>query len=119
MKCVLAAIIGLAVTAFANPAMAYVVEITTSIQVTNGADHAQLQHAVESAVDDVLKNAIGFSPTVVTVRKARIVRDRIYLLLLIADEDGEKTMEAFSAEDPAPSVSDGGVEPSDEPSARL
>lgn len=119
MKSLLVAIIGLALTAFANPAMAYVVEITTSVQVTKVADKAELQHAVEVAVDDVLNNAIAFSPTVVTLQNAQLVGDRIYLLLLIADEDGEKTMEAFSAEDRAHSDSKGAVVPSAEPSSSL
>jgi hypothetical protein len=119
MKSVLAAIIGLTVTAFANPAMAYVVEITTSISVANVDDKAQLQHALESAVDDVINNAIAFAPTVVTVQNARIVGGRMYILLLIADADGEKTLKAFSVEEPASSDSEGTVESLEEPALRL
>ena len=114
MKSLLATIIGLALTAFANPATAYVVETTTSIPVPNVADTAQLEHALESAIEDVVENAIAFAPTVVTVQSARVVGDRIHLLLLIADEDGEKTMETFSAEEPALSDSAGTMEPSGE-----
>ena len=55
MKSLLATIIGLAMAVFANPATAYVVEITTSIPVTSVGDDTQLRHAVESAIDDVLK----------------------------------------------------------------
>ena len=47
-------------TALASPAMAYVVEVTTSIDLTDVADKAQLRQAVESAVEDVLANAISF-----------------------------------------------------------
>ena len=100
MKTLLAAIIGLAITTSASPATAYVVEVTTSIPVATAADDAQLKDALESAINDVLHHAIAFTPTVVTVHKARVVGGRIYILLLIADEEGEKTMETFSAEGP-------------------
>ena len=96
MKTLLAAIIGLAITTSASPATAYVVEVTTSIPVATAADDAQLKDALESAINDVLHHAIAFTPTVVTVHKARVVGGRIYILLLIADEEGEKTMETFS-----------------------
>jgi len=102
MKSLLATIIGLAMAVFANPATAYVVEITTSIPVTSVGDDTQLRHAVESAIDDVLNHAIGFVPTVVRVQNARIFGDRIYILLLIADDDGEETMKRFSREQPDP-----------------
>jgi len=60
-------------TALASPAMAYVVEVTTSIDLTDVADKAQLRQAVKSAVEDVLANAISFSPTRITVQNARVV----------------------------------------------
>ncbi len=101
MKSLLAAIIGLAVAMFANPATAYVVEITTSIPMTSAGDEAQLRHALESAIDDVLSHAIAFTPTVVTLQSARVIGDRIYLLLLIADGDGEETMKNLSLDEPA------------------
>src|SRR5213593_4649068 len=101
MKSLLAAIITLAIATFANPATAYVVEVTTSIPVMTAGDDVRLKDALESAISDVLHHAIAFTPTVVTVHKARIVGDRIYLLLLIADEEGEKTMETFSSTEPA------------------
>ena len=41
----------------------------------------------------MLHHAIGLVPTVVTVQHARVLGDRIYILLLIADDDGEETME--------------------------
>lgn len=101
MKSLLAALVGLAITSFANPATAHLVNVTTWILVTSAGDDAQLGHAIASVIDDVLRSAIGFVPTVVTVQKARVVGDRIYILLLIADQDGEETMKRLSAEDPA------------------
>ncbi len=105
MKRFLAAIVGLALMASATAAMAYVVAITTSIDLASAADNEQLRHSLESAIDDVLHNAIAFAPTVVTVQNARILGDRIYILLLIADADGEKALTLISPERFAPSDS--------------
>jgi hypothetical protein len=113
MKTFLAAIAGIALVACATPARAYVVEITTSIDLAEVTDKAQLRHALESAVDDILNHAIAFSPTVVTVQNARVVGERMYILLLIADADGEKTLETISVHGPARSDSNGAAEPSE------
>src|SRR5438034_911745 len=71
------------------------------------------RHAVDAAIVDVLRNAIAFSPTMGTIQNARAVADRIYILLLIADADGEKTLEVISAERSAPSDPEGAREPSE------
>ena len=113
MKNIISGIVGLVVTALAVPAMAYVVEVTTSINLTDVGDKGQLRQAVESAVDDVLTHAITFSPTVVKVQNARVVGDRMYILLLIADADGEKILEAITADGSGPRDSDGGVDSSE------
>jgi len=112
MKTFLALIVGLVLTVWATPARAYVVEITTSIELASIADKEQLRHAVESAIVDVLTKAIAFPPTVVTLQNARVVGDRMYLLLLIADADGEKTLETISAGRPGPSRPERKLEPS-------
>jgi len=98
MKRSLAAIVILALTACATPAMAYVAQITTSIDLASARDEGQLRQALESAIEDVLNHAIAFAPTVVDLKNARILGDRIYILLLIADEDGEKLLKALSSE---------------------
>jgi hypothetical protein len=96
MKKLLAVIIGLALVGSAYPAAAYVVAITTSIPTAGVADKAQLKDALDSAIDDVLQHAIAFTPTVVTLQNARVVGDRIYILLLIADADGEEMLKQYS-----------------------
>jgi len=98
MKSLLVVILGLVVVGLAHPAAAYVVEVTTSIPTASAADNTQLKDALESAIDDVLHHAIAFTPTVVTLRSARVVGDRIYILLLIADGDGEEMMKQLSVE---------------------
>ncbi len=99
MKTLLAVITGVALATFAGPASAYVVQITTSIPLTSAADDAELKQALGSAIDDVLHHAIAFSPTVLTIQDARVVGDRVYILLLIADGDAEETLKQLSGED--------------------
>ena len=111
MKHFIVAIVALAATALASPAMAYVVELMTSIDLTDVTDKAQLRQAVESAVENVLANAISFSPTLVTVQNARVVGDRMYLLLLIVDAAGEKALETMADEGAASPDSEGAVNP--------
>ena len=101
MRSLVATIIGLTVAVLANPAAAYVVEVTTSIPIASAEDKEQLRDALSSAIDDVLDHAIAFTPTVVTLRSARIVGDQIYIVLLIADGDGEEAMKRLSTEEPA------------------
>ena len=98
MKTLLATIIGLAIVVVANPVSAYVVAITTSIPATSVADDTDLKAALVSAIDDVLRHAIAFSPTFVTVLKVRVVEDRIYILLLIGDSEGEEMMKKLAVE---------------------
>jgi len=93
-----ASIIALAFVTSATPAAAYVVAVPTSVAASTLADDADLKAAIRSAVDDVLSHAIAFSPTFVVVQTARLVGDRVYILLLIGDEDGEKMLEKLSAD---------------------
>jgi hypothetical protein len=102
MNSLLGAITVLAIVVSASPARAYVVEVATSIPVANVEDAAQLEKAIHSMVDDVLKNAIAFTPTVITLHDARVIGDRIYMLLVIADADGEATIKALAGDQPAP-----------------
>jgi hypothetical protein len=103
MKILLATLLGLALVTAASPAAAYVVAIPTSISASSVADDTDLSAALRSAIDDVLSHAVAFSPTFVTVQTARLVGNRVYILLLIGDAEGEetiKTMTKFSdAED--------------------
>ena len=103
LKLFVAAVAALIMATAASPAMAYVVVVTTSVLATNVRDETQLEAMVDSAIQDVLSHAVAFTPTLVTLENARLVGDRIYLVLLIADADGEKSIEAaLSALRPAP-----------------
>ncbi len=100
MKALVACLVGLAVAVSANVATAYVAVVATAIPVTTAVteDKEQLVDAVRSAIRDVLDHAIGFNPTVVTLQNATVVGDRLYILLFVADEDGESTLKALSTD---------------------
>jgi len=100
MKTLVATILALTVLVTARPTPAYVVTVATSIPARSLADDADLKAALRSAVEDVLRNAIAFAPTFVTVENARIVGDRLYILIVIGDDDGEATMRALSVGGP-------------------
>jgi hypothetical protein len=117
MKRIVTTLIAVAITTFAATSVsAHIVEVTLSIPVTKASNRADLKVAVESAVDEALQGAIGFTPTVVTVQSARRIGDRIYLQLLIVDQDGEALMKqlaidsANESDEPSSEDVDDGVE---------
>jgi hypothetical protein len=100
VKALIAAVVALGIAVTASPSMAYVVMVTTSVPMTSVADETQLKTALASAVDDVLAHAIGFTPTVVSLEAIRVVGDRMYLLMMIADAEGESSMDGMSGDEP-------------------
>jgi hypothetical protein len=100
MKTLSAVVAGLAIALSAQVAGAYVVQIVTTAPVAPGTrveDTSQLGEVTVSAIRDVLSHAIAFTPTVVRIEDARIIGERLYLVLLIADADGEVTIEDLGA----------------------
>jgi hypothetical protein len=85
----------------ASPASAYLVEVTTSVAVTDTDDRGALRTALLTAVDGVLKDAIAFTPTLVVLTNAMVVGDRLYVRLLVADQDGERTFDELNAPESA------------------
>jgi hypothetical protein len=81
----------------AAPASAYLVVVTTSVAVIDAGDRAALRTALLAAVDGVLKEAIAFTPTRVVLTSAVVVGDRLYVRLLVADPDGERTFDELNA----------------------
>jgi hypothetical protein len=107
MKTLSAVVVGVAVALYAQVAGAYLVQVVTTVPVAAGVsaeDTPQLADVVQSAVRDVLAHAIAFTPTVVRIEDARIIGERLYLVLHIADAEGESTIEGLAA-DPAESES--------------
>jgi Cu/Ag efflux pump CusA len=96
MKTLVAMLTGLVLAMTAYPAAAYVVAVTTSIPAQSVADDDGLEAALKSAIDDVLQHVVAFRPTFVTVQSARAVGGRVYILLLIGDDDGAATLKTLS-----------------------
>ena len=108
MKRGLLAAATLALLSAASPASAYLVEVTTSVAVTDADDQAKIKTAVQSAVDGVLRDAIAFKPTMVVLTRALVIGERLYIRLLIADREGEQTAKDLA--DP-PSEDDASASP--------
>ena len=89
----------LALTSAAQPAAAFVVEVTTFVAVSDADDQSKLKNALQAAVDGVLKDAIAFTPTLIVLTRAVVVGDRLYIRLLVADQDGEKTVKDLAEPD--------------------
>src|SRR5947207_199895 len=81
--------LGLALLATASPARAYVVEALTSVPADEAADKETLEQTIRAAVDDIATHAVAFTPTIVSLLETRLVGDRIYLLVLLADAAGD------------------------------
>ena len=99
MRSVSLAVAALALLAVTRPAAAFVVEVTTSVAVTEADDQAKLKTALQSAVEGVLKDAIAFTPTLVVLTRALVVGDRLYIRVLIADQEGERTVKELAEPD--------------------
>jgi hypothetical protein len=109
MKTLSAALVGLAIALFAQVAAAYVAQVVTTVPLAaevSVEDTAQLGAIVASAVQDVLAHAIAFTPTVVRIEDAHIIAGRLYLVLLIADAEGEAIIEGLGADPPSTDESD-------------
>ena len=90
--------LGLAVLVVAAPAPAYVVEAVTTIPADEGDDRTRLENAIQAAVDDVAAHAVAFTPTLVALLDARLIGDRIFLFVLLADQEGERAVKLLLEE---------------------
>jgi hypothetical protein len=86
----------------ATPASAFVVEVTTSVAVADADDQRQLKTALQAAVDNVLSDAISFTPTMIVLTHAVLVGDRLYVRLLLADQEGEQTFKDLKPDEQQP-----------------
>jgi hypothetical protein len=89
----------------AAPAAAFVVEVTTSVNVDDVDDRTQLKDALQSAVDTVLSEAIAFRPTLIVLTHAVVRGNKLYVRILLADEAGEQTFQDLAPGDEAPAAS--------------
>jgi hypothetical protein len=94
MKHLLFAIIIGSAALFGTPAAAHVVQAMGSFSLTDidVHDKPQLEQALKTEVDRVLKDTIAFQPTFVALTDAQVIGERLYFRVLIADEDGERVL---------------------------
>jgi len=95
MKTLVALAIGTVLTLTAYPAAAYVVAVTTSIPAQSVADDDDFDAALKTAIDDVLQHVVAFTPTFISVQGARAAGGRVYLLLLVGDDEGAALLQAL------------------------
>jgi hypothetical protein len=89
----------------AAPAAAFVVEVTTSVNVDDADDGSQLKDALQSAVDTVLTEAIAFRPTLIVLTHAVVRGNKLYVRMVLADEAGEQTFNDLGPGHEAPAAS--------------
>src|SRR5260370_26388917 len=82
----------------AGPAGAYLIEALTSIPAGEATDEPTLEKAIRAAVADVATHAVAFRPTMVSLQEVKLVGDRIYLFILLADAAGEAEIEVLKAD---------------------
>jgi hypothetical protein len=94
MKVLLVAVIVASAAWLAAPADAHVVQAMSSFSITDVDvnDTPQLEQALKTAVTKVLEDTIAFTPSFVALTDAQVIGQRLYFRVLIADEDGERTL---------------------------
>jgi hypothetical protein len=101
MKYLLFAVIIGTAAMLGTPAAAHVIQATSSLALSDldVNDNAKLEQALKTAVDQVLKDTIAFEPTLVALTDAQVIGRRLYFRVLIADEDGERTLSELTSQD--------------------
>ena len=101
MKHLLFAVIIGTAAMLATPAAAHVVQATSSLSLADldVNDKPQLEQALKTAVNQVVKNTIAFQPTLVALTDAQVIGERLYFRVLIADEEGERTLAELTSGD--------------------
>jgi hypothetical protein len=94
MKVLLVAAIIASAALLGAPASAHVVQAMSSFSITDVDvnDTPQLEQALKTAVTKVLEDTIAFTPSFVALTDAQVIGQRLYFRVLIADEDGERTL---------------------------
>jgi hypothetical protein len=77
------------------PAHPFVAMVATSVAAEAIDSDEHLDQAIDAALADMLK-AIAVRPTVLQLQKVLLVGDRIYLLVLVADVDGEEMLKGLT-----------------------
>ncbi len=92
MRTLLATLFGIALMVAAAPAFAHVVEVTTVVSLADVEDQETLTAAIRAAVNEAMEGAVAFKPTLVTLTRANVIGERLYVRLLMADAEGEEML---------------------------
>lgn len=57
-----------------------------------------MDDALQAPIDDVATHAVAFTPTVVALLDARLIGDRVFLFVLLADREGERAIKVLLEE---------------------
>jgi len=87
-----ALVLGSIVAAAPAPAPAHVVEVTTSLEMPESQEPAAVKEALQKAVERVLADTIAFKPTLIALTEARMMGEKLFVRLLIADAAGERML---------------------------
>ena len=82
-----ALVAGVALLAVAGPATAAMLEISTSVAAADADDPNVLNAAIRTAVDEVVNDGLPFTPTVAVLTRAYMAGGRLYVRVLLSDED--------------------------------
>ena len=104
-RAALVLVAGLTLLAAAGPASAAMVEITASVSAADANDEAVVQRAIRTAVDEMIKEGLPFTPTRMVVTRAHLTGGRLYVRVLLSDEEDGQTFREASMPAPEPIVS--------------
>ena len=90
MKSLVVALGAVAVLWWASPAAAYLAHVSTSVAVADASDELAVKQALQTAIDDLLSHGVGFEPTFVVLTRAVLQDGRLYIRLLVADDEGAR-----------------------------
>jgi Na+-translocating ferredoxin:NAD+ oxidoreductase RnfE subunit len=90
MKSLVAALVAATLVCSATPTGAYIAHVSTSVAVADANDELAVKQALQTAVDDLLSQGIGFTPTLVVLTRAILLDGRLYIRLLVADDEGAR-----------------------------
>lgn len=98
MKYLLGALTAVSVLLFVTPVGAHVVQAMSSVSLADvDVESPELRQALEDEVNGLIRNTIAFRPTLVALTDLQVIGQRLYFRVLIADEEGERTLNAINA----------------------
>jgi len=92
MKTMCALLVGAFALAVGRPAVAEIVEVTTSVSMPTPPSQDELRQLLHAVARDIIANIDSFQPVVVALTGAHLAAGRLYLRFLLADEEGARLL---------------------------